>query len=98
MKCYEQLNGLKKTFPKVRERVHAISFVNDESYPGIQLANMISYESRRLMVERISKPDTEPSKLYEDLTLFGTHHPHFYTPAVLDELKVALSNPSDDTP
>jgi hypothetical protein len=91
MGCYEQLNGLKQAFPKVRERVHAISFVNDASYPGVQAADMISYESRRLMVERISKPDVEPSELYSSLTLLGTHQPHFYTPAVLDRLQA--SNP-----
>jgi Protein of unknown function (DUF3800) len=91
MRCYEQLNGLKQTFPKVQERVHAISFVNDVSYPGIQAADMISYESRRLMVERITRPDAEPSELFLALTLYGTHQPHFYTPAVLDELQA--SNP-----
>src|SRR6266853_187457 len=82
MGCYEQLNGLKQTFPKVQERIHAVSFVNDESYPGIQAADIVSYESRRSMVERITKPDAEPSELYRSLTLYGTHQPHFYTPAV----------------
>ncbi len=91
MGCYEQLTGLKQTFPKVRERVHGISFVNDASYPGIQAADIISYESRRLMVERITRPDAEPSELFLDLTLNGTHQPQFYTPAVLDKLQT--SNP-----
>jgi hypothetical protein len=91
MGCYEQLTGLKQAFPKVQERVHAISFVNDASYPGIQAADIISYESRRLMVERITKPDAEASELFLDLTLHGTHQPNFYTPAVLDKLQA--SNP-----
>lgn len=87
MGCYEQLSGLKQAFPKVQERVHAISFVNDESYPGIQAADIVSYESRRLMVEKITKPDAEPSELFLALTLHGTHQPQFYTPAVLDKLQ-----------
>jgi hypothetical protein len=39
------------------------------------------------MVERITKPDAEPSELFLALTLLLTHQPHFYTPAVLDKLQ-----------
>jgi len=80
MKVYEQLNGLKRTFPKVQERVHAVSFVNDVTYPGIQAADMIAYEARRYMVERIAKPDAEPSELYLALTTYLIHQPSFYGP------------------
>jgi hypothetical protein len=90
MNCYEQLETLKATFPRVKDRVHAISFVNDDSYPGIQAADMIAYETRRIMVERITKPDAT-SDLYDDLTFLRTHQPHFYTPSVLDDL--AATNP-----
>jgi hypothetical protein len=91
MACYEQLNSIRRLFPKVKERVHAVSFVNDVTYPGIQAADMISYESRRLMVDRANKPDDSPSKMYLALTLHLTHQPHFYTPAILDSLQA--SNP-----
>jgi len=86
MKCYEQLETLKQTFPRVRDRIHALSFVNDESYPMVQLADMIAYESRRVMVERMTNPDAT-SNLYDNLTLMRTHQPRFYTPTVLDELQ-----------
>ncbi len=89
-RAYDQLASLKATFPRVRERVHAISFVNDSSYPGVQAADMIAYEARRAMVERITNPDYT-SELYDNLTFMRTHQPHFYTPKVLDEL--AATNP-----
>jgi hypothetical protein len=52
----------------------------------IQLADMIAYESRRVMVERMTNPDAT-SDLYDNLTLMRTHQPRFCTPAVLDELQ-----------
>lgn len=95
MKCYEQLEGLKglgehgQRFARVKERVHAISFVNDNSYPGVQAADMIAYEARRAMVERIKNPGYT-SELYDDLTFMRTHQPQFYTPEVLDMLQVNM--------
>lgn len=89
MRCYEMLDMLKQTFPKVRERIHGICFVNDKSYPGIQAADMIAYESRRLMVERIKDPNVVPSELFSSLTLLLIHQPKLYTPAVLDILQTA---------
>ena len=38
MQCYEWLNILKDTFPKVKERVAGICFVNDRVYAGVQAA------------------------------------------------------------
>jgi hypothetical protein len=103
MKVYEQLEGLKDSgahgqkFSRVKERVHAISFVNDDSYPGVQAADMIAYEARRVMVERITDP-TYTSELYDNLTFARIHQPHFYTPAALDalhsELKESIANGS----
>jgi hypothetical protein len=95
MKVYEQLETLKATFPHVKDRVHAISFVNDNSYPGVQAADMIAYETRRIMVERTRNPNAT-SDLYDDLTFLRTHQPHFYTPAVLDGL--AETNPMKGPP
>jgi hypothetical protein len=59
---------------------------NDDSYPGLQLADMISYESRRLMVEKLKNSKAEPSELFQSLTLLLTHQPHLYTPEVLDKM------------
>lgn len=96
MQCYEQLENMKElavhdpNFARIKERVHAISFVDDSSYPGVQAADMIAYEARRTMVERISNPDYT-SELYDNLTFLRTHQPHYYTPEVLHEL--AATNP-----
>jgi len=95
MECYKQLESLKdlaahdQKFARVKERVHAISFVKDDSYPGVQAADMIAYEARRAMVERITNPDYT-SELYDNLTFARTHQPHFYTKEVLDGLHAEL--------
>jgi hypothetical protein len=90
MGCYDYIWQLKSDFPKARERVHGVAFVNDASYPGVQAADMIAYESRRLMVERKAKPDTPMSDRYMDLTLYAIHQPHYYNAAVLDELRAGM--------
>jgi len=90
VRAYEQLESLKATFPRVRERVHAISFVNDSSYPGVQAADMIAYEARSIMVKKMTDPDAT-SELYDNLTFLRTHQPQFYNKKVLDEL--AATNP-----
>ncbi len=74
---------------RVRDRVHAISFVNDVSYPGIQAADMVAYESRKIMVDRLKKPDAT-SELYDNLTFSQTHQPKFYRPEVIDDLAASL--------
>jgi hypothetical protein len=105
MKVYQQLNSLRKaldpqlagryderttaSLKRVKDRIHSITFVNDEFCPGVQAADMIAYEARRIMVERITNPDAT-SALYDDLTFRRTHQPRFYTPAVIDELNVSL--------
>lgn len=85
MRVYEQFDGLRKTFDRVKNRIQAISFVNDQAYPMVQLADMIAYECRHVMVERLTKPDAT-SELYDNLTLMRTHQPGFYTPEILDDL------------
>lgn len=88
--CYKLLDVLRThpdlMFSKVKERIHGMCFGNDKSYPGIQAADMLAYESRRLMVEKIRDPNFPASEMYLALTLFLQHQPHFYTPAILDQL------------
>lgn len=88
--CYKLLNTLKQhphpVFKKVRDRIDGMCFGNDRSYPGIQAADMVAYEARRLLVDRIKDPKAEPSKLLHSLTLMGIHQPGVYTAALLDEL------------
>jgi hypothetical protein len=90
MSCYDYIVHLKRDFPNVRERVHGVSFVNDASYPGVQAADMIAYESRSLMVQRKRNPSVAISDLYKDLTLYGIHRPHFYDQTVLDQLAAGI--------
>jgi len=89
--CIKLLNSLKQhpspKFQKVRDRIDGMCFGNDRSYPGLQAADMVAYEARRLLVERIKDPKAEPSKLYESLTLLLIHQPGLYTPAILDQLE-----------
>lgn len=87
MKCYEMLNNLKQTFPKVRDRIRGISFVDDKCYPGIQASDMIAYESRLFMEARAKDPDAKPSELFGSLTMLGIHLPLLYTPQILDQLE-----------
>ena len=79
----------KKSIARFRERVHAISFANDVSYPGIQAADMIAYEARKIMVARMANPEAT-SALYDDLTFLRSNQPRFYTPEVIDELQGSL--------
>lgn len=88
---YEMLKSLKanesSSFDKIRRRVHGLCFSNDKSYPILQAADMLAYESRSLMVKRISDPNTPPSQRYQRLTQGGINQPKLYTGDTL--LKVA---------
>ncbi|HYB60318.1 MAG TPA: DUF3800 domain-containing protein [Methylomirabilota bacterium] len=88
MDCYKWLSDLKKDarLQKVKDRIHGICFVNDADYPGIQVSDMIAFEARRLMVERMKTPGVSPSKLYSALTKHGIHQPQLMTAEFLDRL------------
>lgn len=86
LSCYKMLHSLQQTFPKVRERVHGIQSVNDRSYPSVQAADMIAYESRTLMEKNKKRKNPKISELYAFLTLIGNHQPLHYTPKILDYL------------
>ena len=90
--CYNTLNQLKQNpdsrFDKVRERVHEISFGNDASYPGLQAADMVAYESRKLIVDRMASGNKpKPSDLFRMLTKSGLHQPRLYTAEILKQLE-----------
>jgi hypothetical protein len=106
MACYKQLESLKSLadhpnpfqtrFMRVKQRIHSMCFVDDASFPGVQAADMISYEARRIMVERMTNPQAT-SEMYSDLTFRGVHQPGFYDAKVLDQLQA--TNPvTEDTP
>jgi uncharacterized protein DUF3800 len=83
--CFQQLNVLKATFAKVRERISSICFVNDNDYPGVQAADFLAYKAREFMVDRKQDPDCEPSILLKKLC--GLNQLKLYTPTVLDALQ-----------
>lgn len=105
MKIYQQLNTLRKDLDnelkknydedvrahlrRVKDRIHAITFVDDVSYPAVQAADMIAYEARKIMVARLKDPDAT-SDLYNELTFSRIHQPKFYRPEVIDELQISL--------
>lgn len=84
---YDLLENLRthtqEGFAKVRERVHGISFCKDESYPGLQAADMMAFEARKFMVSKMSDESAEPSELYLAITHFGMNQPQLYTSAML---------------
>ena len=84
--CHFLLNALKIGFPKVRERISGICFVNDRFYPGVQAADMIAYESRRYMVNKIADPLSDEAKLWASLTFYASHQPKLYNAEILDTL------------
>lgn len=89
--CYKLLNNLKKhpdhKFDKVRQRIDGMCFGNDRSYSGLQAADMVAYETRRLLIDRIKDAKAEPSRLLTYLTFAGKHKPGLFTAAILDELE-----------
>jgi hypothetical protein len=87
MCCHEMLTVLKGAFSKVRERIVGISYVNDKAYPPVQAADMIAYESRRLMTEKITDVTSPTASLYAALTFRCQHQPKFYSAEVLDRLQ-----------
>jgi len=90
--CYKLLQSMKRDNAKVKERIHSLAFVNDESFPGVQAADVVAYESRRLMVEEMKDPNIPllPSQLLQFLTLGLTHQPLHYTPSYLDQMQADM--------
>jgi hypothetical protein len=79
-------NLLQPAFQKVRNRVHALAFSKDDHYPGLQIADMIAYEARSLMVKRLTDKDVPSSSLYTTLTHGGMHQPKLLTSEILHKV------------
>jgi len=82
---YDLLAGLRAKFPRIRERISAITFGDDRAYPALQMADMLAFESRRLMVERMKNPGVKASDLYAAITSRGMHQPKLWTGDSLDK-------------
>jgi len=91
MMCYQLLQTLKVTNPKIKDRVDAIAFVNDTTFPGVQAADVIAYVARGLMIEELTTGVEVPaSELLKSLTLGLVHQPLHFTPKILDEMQADL--------
>lgn len=95
---YEMLKSLKinPRLAKIKERVVEISFGNDRAFPGIQAADMISFESRKSMVSRLTAPDDRPSELYHWLTHGGINQPRLIDAALLRKMAEECSRRTDE--
>ncbi len=105
MEVYKRFNSFKKELDpqlrgrydeptiakmkRVKDRVQTISFADDASHPGLQAADMVAYETRIMMIERIKSPDYT-SELYDRLTFFRSNQPKFYRPVDIDALQASL--------
>jgi hypothetical protein len=84
--CYDLLIKLKRLKPEIKKRISGICFVEDSWYPGVQAADMVTYEARRYMVAKLKDASAEPSKLLVALTGFNDRRPWLYTARILDEM------------
>jgi hypothetical protein len=84
--CYELFRKLRLWKPEIKKRISGICFVEDSRYPGVQAADMIAYEARRLMFEKKTKGTAIPTGLYVALTRGCDHQPLFYDAATLDKM------------
>jgi hypothetical protein len=87
MLCYQLLRSLKSHSAKARERIAGICFVSDALYPGIQAADMLAHEARRLM----TGSEAEPSKRFLRLTCNLQHQPMLFNAAMLQKIEDHLS-------
>jgi hypothetical protein len=91
---YDLLKNLKQhpdggMFQKMKERFHAISFVNDASFPGVQAADLFAYTARRFMIDRMGKPPellTDPEDVFVKITSYGMHQPKLWDKSKLETL------------
>jgi hypothetical protein len=86
VKTYDFVDQLRNQFD-IGKRIDSVCFVNDKAYPGVQAADMIAYESRSLLTQRMTNPEVEPSLNYMALTRKMLHQPKIYTPFYLDKLE-----------
>jgi Protein of unknown function (DUF3800) len=84
-RSFQLLEALKIQLPRVRDRIVAITFADDTKYPALQMADMIAFEARALMVKRLSDPKAPHSELYANLTKRGVHQPAYWDKEHLDK-------------
>jgi hypothetical protein len=88
---YDHYNTLRNhfdpRFSKVKERINAICFCDDEEYPGLQAADMIAWSARAWMVDNGEDHKIkQPHELLALLTHSTMYTPRVYTADILRQL------------
>lgn len=91
IKCYEVLAALKQQFPRVRERISAMTMGRDNDYPGLQMADIAAYEARSYMVSKLENKDAPPSSLFAAITTMDIHIPKLWTAEYLDKVSQRIT-------
>lgn len=81
--CYQLLRSLKEQHPESKKRISGICFCSDDKYPGVQAADIIAHEARRLATEKAP----EPSKRFRLLTQNLSNQPHMFDEKALLRLE-----------
>jgi len=83
IQCYRLLRLLKSHNVKAKERIGGICFASDALYPGIQAADMLAHEARRLM----TGSQAEPSKRFLRMTCNLQHQPMLFNAVTLQKIE-----------
>lgn len=92
MSCYHLYRMIRDHNPQAKERLSGICFASDDLYPGIQAADMLAHESRRLAVEGIP---ASPSERFKKLTCNLAHQPIILNAQRLQEGEAELQEEHD---
>jgi hypothetical protein len=86
IQCYKLLTSLKSQYPSVRKRFPSICFVDDESYPPLQAADMLAHCARSVLIEMSRGATVGRKELYTALT-GQLGQPLLYDSELLSELE-----------
>jgi hypothetical protein len=86
--CYYLLKRLKEVHPQAKQRISGICFGDDSLYPGIQAADFIAHEARRLLINK----QAAPSERFLRLTLRGQHQPWLFDAEALRREEASLTS------
>jgi hypothetical protein len=65
--CYDLYSKLKKENADVRSRLKAICFGDDESFAGLQAADLFAYLAREELMRKTGKTSTKPNPVWVEL-------------------------------
>ena len=91
LKFHEYIKAVEKLL-SITE-IKSVCFVDDKVFPGVQAADMVSYEARRAMKGFKENPSREISDVFIEMIWGKDNLPLLITADVLDEL--AKQNPEE---